>query len=103
MAGERILWVTCTGKGPSGGLAVLCGLASALHFPGTGVDVITFATPWQGFNPQLAWSFNRLISLFYFWPFDPSQTLDLPGNITGLTGEELSSTVKQVADGCKFF
>ena len=105
MAGERIFWVTCTGKGAGGGLAVLCGLASALHFPGTSVDVITFATPWQGFNPQLAWSFDRLISLYYFWPFDPAQSLtNLPQNITGLTGAELDATfVNQVADGCKFF
>ncbi|KAG7673157.1 hypothetical protein Ndes2526B_g03427 [Nannochloris sp. 'desiccata'] len=101
MAGERILWVTCTGKGPSGGLAVLCGLAAALHFPRTSVDVITFATPWQGFNPQLAWSFDRLISLYYFWPFDPAQTLALPANTTGLLGGELNREVKQVANGLK--
>lgn len=31
MAGERIMWVTSTGDGASGGLAVLCGLASAPH------------------------------------------------------------------------
>lgn len=103
MDGERILWVTCTGKGPGGGLAVLCGLASALYFPGTSVDVITFATPWQGFNPQLAWSFNRLINLYYLWPFNPAQTLTLPANTTGLLGEEVNAQVKQVADGCKFF
>jgi hypothetical protein len=104
MGGERILWVTCTGKGASGGLAVLCGLASALYFPGTSVDVITFATPWQGFNPQFAWSFNNLISLYYFWPFDPAQTLTLPATPIDLSGvEELDAELKRVADGCKFF
>lgn len=72
MAGERILWATCTGEGPGGGLAVLCGVATALYFPATSVDVITFGMPWAGFNSEFAWAFDRLISVYYLWPFNTS-------------------------------
>lgn len=99
MAGERILWVTCTGEGPGGGLAYLCGLASALYFPGTSVDVITFATPWQGFNPQFSWAFDRLISLYYLWPFNSSSTT--PPTAADAAAEP--TAVRQFAQGCKSF
>ena len=84
MQGERILWVTCTGEGAGGGLAILCGVASGLHFPATSVNVITFATPWQGFNTQFSWTFDRLISLYYFWPFNATSVAS-PLSISNIT------------------
>ena len=33
-------------------------------------DVATFATPYQGFNPQFAWSFEQLVVLHHLWPFN---------------------------------
>jgi len=99
MDGERILWVTCTGEGPGGGLAILCGLAAALELPSAGVDVITFGTPWQGFNPQFAYIFDRLISQYYLWPFD---TTTQPPPPIVLNAPELRSSVQQLAQGGEF-
>lgn len=71
MGDERVLWVTCTGEGEiASSLAVLCGVASALKFPEAGVDVITFGSDWKGFNSQFSWAFDRLLSLYYLWPFN---------------------------------
>lgn len=103
MAGNSLLWVTCAGQGPGGGLAILCGLKTALHFPKATVDVITFGTPWIGFNPQFAWSFDRLINLYYFWPFtlpqlnpqDPNIAVALSNNTNNSTAaDQAASTVE---------
>lgn len=67
---QEVLRVICVGQGPAGGLAVLCGPWAALQFPKANVDVVTFNTPWSGFNPQFAWSFEQLVVLHYMWPFD---------------------------------
>lgn len=70
MAGERLLHLTCTGEGEGGGLAILCGVFTSLAYPQeTFVDVITFGTPWAGFDPQFAWFFDNMVNLFYLWPF----------------------------------
>lgn len=98
MGGERILWVTCSGEGPlGGGAAILCGVSSALYFPATSVDVITFNTPWKGFNPQFAWAFDRFISLYYFWPFAMSEVPAPPQNVTGYNLTE----VRALSEGLK--
>lgn len=47
----HLLWVTCSGEGAGGGLAILCGVHSALQYPLASVDVITFATPWASARP----------------------------------------------------
>jgi hypothetical protein len=96
MGGESILWVTCTGEGPlGGGAAILCGVSSALYFPATSVDVITFNTPWTGFNPQFAWAFDRFISLYYLWPFSMSEVPAPPQNVT-------SFNLTEVRDLCEW-
>ncbi|EFN57857.1 hypothetical protein CHLNCDRAFT_143317 [Chlorella variabilis] len=69
MEGEEVVRVICVGEGPSGGLAVLCGPWAALQYPEANVDVVTFDTPFVGFNPQFAWSFEQLVVLHYMWPF----------------------------------
>ncbi|KAL4538405.1 hypothetical protein Ndes2526B_g03291 [Nannochloris sp. 'desiccata'] len=98
MGGERILWVTCSGEGPlGGGAAILCGVSSALYFPATSVDVITFNTPWKGFNPQFAWAFDRFISLYYFWPFAMLEVPAPPQNVTGYNLTE----VRALSEGLK--
>ena len=97
MAGERVLWVTCTGEGPGGGLAFLCGLSSALYFPGTSVDVITFATPYQGFNPQFSWALDHLITLYYLWPFNTSSSAPVLATDAPLE----PTAVRQLAQSCK--
>ena len=103
MAGERILWVTCSGEGPGGGLAILCGVAASLNFPLAGVDVITFGTPWIGFNPPFAWVFDRQISLFYLWPFTTATEPPPPVSLVPPPQPELwyggSDELKQLADG----
>jgi hypothetical protein len=33
------------------------------------VDVITFGTPWAGFNAPFAYAFDYLTTLVYLWPF----------------------------------
>jgi len=72
MGGAPVLHVICTGEGGGGGgLAALCGPWAALSFPTANVDVISFAGPdWaSSFNTQFTWSFFRLVTLFYLWPF----------------------------------
>lgn len=97
MAGDSLLWVTCTGQGPAGGLAILCGLKTALQFPMATIDVVTFGTPWTGFNPQFAWSFDRLINLFYFWPFTVQALTRQNPNFTVALGNTSNSTVADQA------
>lgn len=46
MGNTTLKGVTCTGEGPGGSLAVLCGVSSALLFPTAAVDVITFDAAW---------------------------------------------------------
>lgn len=74
MGGEEVVRVVCVGEGPAGGLALLCGPWAALEFPRANVDVVTFATPWQGFNPQFAWAFEQLVVVHYLWPFAAPDT-----------------------------
>ncbi|KAI7836817.1 hypothetical protein COHA_009318 [Chlorella ohadii] len=70
MGGQEVLRVVCVGEGTTGGgLATLCGPWAALQYPKANVDVITFATPWEGFNPQFSWAFEQLVTLRYRWPF----------------------------------
>ncbi|PSC72336.1 DCN1 2 [Micractinium conductrix] len=69
-ASEDPLTVTCLGEGPAGGLAMLCGVWAAIEYPMANADVATFATPYQGFNPQFAWSFEQLVVLHHLWPFN---------------------------------
>ena len=40
------------------------------QYPMANADVATFATPYQGFNPQFAWSFEQLVVLHHLWPFN---------------------------------
>jgi hypothetical protein len=103
MKNERVLWVTCTGEGAGGGLAILCGVASSLYFPATTVDVITFGTPWLGFNPQFAWAFDRLVNLYYLWPFD-SSTQPPEGTEAAAENEYVDGTeaLQQLATGGAF-
>lgn len=69
MGGEEVLRVICVGEGAAGGLALLCGPWAAMHCPMANADVITFGTPWEGFNAQFAWSFEQLVVLHYMWQF----------------------------------
>jgi hypothetical protein len=70
MSGERVLRLTCTGNGAGGGLAMLCGLLGELAFPNEArVEVVSFGTPWVGFNSQFAWVFEQFLSQFLLWPF----------------------------------
>lgn len=69
MGGEQVVRVTCVGEGAAGGLALLCGPWAALRFPMANAGVVTFGTPWAGFNPPYAWSFGQLVVLHYLWPF----------------------------------
>ena len=94
MGSDRLAWVTCIGEGTGGSLAQLCGIASALYFPGSSVDVITFDAPWVGYNQQFSWAFDRVISLYYLWEFG---LVSLPLSIK--TGNETAAY--QLAKGRK--
>ncbi|KFM28731.1 Lipase [Auxenochlorella protothecoides] len=77
MGSETPLHIIVTGQAAGGGLAALAGPALALAFPRANVDVITFGMPWTGFNPQFSWAFDQLVSLYYVWPFNSSDIVQI--------------------------
>ncbi|KDD75131.1 hypothetical protein H632_c853p0 [Helicosporidium sp. ATCC 50920] len=67
--GETLLHVVSVGSGHAGRLAYLGGAWAGLTYPAANSDVVTFGTPWDLMNPQFAWSYNQLLSLYYHWPY----------------------------------
>lgn len=69
MGGEQVTRVLCVGEGAAGGLALLCGPWAALRYPMANANVVTFGTPWTGFNSPFSWTFEQLVVVHYLWPF----------------------------------
>ncbi len=54
---------------------VLVGLGrTAMHYPDAWSDGEAITT---GFNPQFSWAFDQLVSLYYVWPFNSSDIVQI--------------------------
>lgn len=99
MGGEPVLHVLLTGEAAGGGLAVLTAPAMALAYPQANVDVQTFGMPWIGFNPTFSWAFDQLATLYYVWPFNSTDILEVIMAQDGETDADGSdSTVEERLD-----
>ncbi|KAL4418931.1 hypothetical protein ABPG77_005225 [Micractinium sp. CCAP 211/92] len=84
MGGEQVTRVLCVGEGAAGGLALLCGPWAALRYPMANANVVTFGTPWTGFNSPFSWTFEQLVVVHYLWPFGAPA----PSNSTALAAAQ---------------